>query len=312
MSYQQSRAILREFTGSRPIAYYPGLAKKVGGAKAAIMLSQLLYWSENRVVKERDGWLYKSVEEFEEETGLTKREQQTARNKLSSIGVIDIELKGIPRTWYYRVNFNELIEYLTASHWEQNRPNVGTESVSMLETKAPQLNNESENTTENTHAEQEKKSSEDDFSDWFENRPAPKIRKLRSKEDIRAGVMRAIGKFEDKYKDGELPLADYPEVVRPALRQICLLWGLRPASGKSKGMWIDSTMEIIDTCEGLDVTEVIARVQKDCERREREGGNPLTISGPQSLVNMCRAKAGEMRIKRDEPVQTSEDGSIYV
>jgi hypothetical protein len=51
--------------GGRVVAYSPGLARRVGGVKAAVMLSQLLYWSGMPDVRQRGGWLYKSVEEME-------------------------------------------------------------------------------------------------------------------------------------------------------------------------------------------------------------------------------------------------------
>ncbi len=100
--------------GGRVVAYYPGLARRVGGVKAAVMLSQLLYWSGVPVVRQRGGWLYKSVEEMERETGLTKAEQQTARKALLALGLVEARLKGIPRTWFYRVDLPRLAALVEA------------------------------------------------------------------------------------------------------------------------------------------------------------------------------------------------------
>jgi hypothetical protein len=105
---QDIKKLFVEILGSRVVAYYPALARRVGGVKAAVMLSQLMYWSNTKDAKERGGWLYKAVEEFEEETGLTGLEQQSARRCLMTAGVIEAKLKGVPRRWWYRVDVDGL------------------------------------------------------------------------------------------------------------------------------------------------------------------------------------------------------------
>ena len=111
MNTQKYQEFIRNMLGGKVIAYYPILAKSLGGAKNAVMLSQLIYWSNNRVAKKRGGWFYKSVEEFCDETGLTKDEQRTARNELARLGVIETKLTGrVPRTWHYKVNIEAIVE----------------------------------------------------------------------------------------------------------------------------------------------------------------------------------------------------------
>ena len=56
-----------ELIGCRPVAYWPYLARHVGGVKAAVMLSQLLYWNGDQSVSKRDGWFWKTTEELEVE-----------------------------------------------------------------------------------------------------------------------------------------------------------------------------------------------------------------------------------------------------
>src|SRR5512144_935795 len=83
-------SFLQQITGSRRVVRYcPALAEKVGGAKAALLLSQLIYWSSDPAVRRRDGWILKSVDGMCVETGLTKAEQATARNALAGLGVIE-------------------------------------------------------------------------------------------------------------------------------------------------------------------------------------------------------------------------------
>ena len=63
----------------RPIAYHASLARHVGGVATAIFLGQLMYWDE-RSTDERG--VHKESKQWEEETGLSYREQTTARKKL--------------------------------------------------------------------------------------------------------------------------------------------------------------------------------------------------------------------------------------
>ncbi len=97
--------LLNEFFTSKIIAFKKPFVK-LGGIGPALMLSQLTYWSDKGTLS--DGWFYKTVKEFTEETGMTRYEQETARRKLKSLGVIDVELRGIPAKLHYRVNLNIL------------------------------------------------------------------------------------------------------------------------------------------------------------------------------------------------------------
>jgi hypothetical protein len=56
----------------------------------AALFRQMTYWT-NR--SDDDGWVYKTQEEWEEETGLSRYEQR-ARKKLRSIGVLLEKRKG--------------------------------------------------------------------------------------------------------------------------------------------------------------------------------------------------------------------------
>ena len=144
--------VLIDMLEDRPVAYHPKLAKCVGGVKAAIMLCQLLYWAAGKTAKARDGWFYKSVNDMEEETGLSKEEQQTARDKLDNLGVIESKLKGIPRTWHYRVNRERLRQVIVErlSHWEETTANDGGDLPPILGGVSSQLNKNQETTQETT------------------------------------------------------------------------------------------------------------------------------------------------------------------
>ncbi len=66
------------------------------------MLSQAIYWTPR--TKDPEGWFYKSQKEWEEETGLTRSEQEIARKQLKQTGFWQEKLKGVPATLYYCVD----------------------------------------------------------------------------------------------------------------------------------------------------------------------------------------------------------------
>jgi len=104
--------------GGRIIAFNANFARVLGSSNAALFMSQLWYWSNTDVVKERDGWFWKISTEWEEETGLSRRELDTVRKNLRELGVLEEQLVGLPRKVWYKLNrprFYQLIwEYLTA------------------------------------------------------------------------------------------------------------------------------------------------------------------------------------------------------
>ncbi|HZA21577.1 MAG TPA: hypothetical protein VFA32_03060, partial [Dehalococcoidia bacterium] len=78
------RQRVKDLLPNRTVGYSPDLARAVGGATIGLFLSQLLFLSDKG--HDPNGWVYKSEQEMGRETGLTKREQQTARRKLLALG----------------------------------------------------------------------------------------------------------------------------------------------------------------------------------------------------------------------------------
>ncbi|STW99198.1 hypothetical protein [Kluyvera ascorbata] len=92
----------------RPIAFQRSFVRLGVGITGALLLSQIVYW-QNRM----DGqWFYKTQADLEEETGLTRYEQEGARKKLVSCGVLEEAKRGIPAKLYFRVNQLRLEELL--------------------------------------------------------------------------------------------------------------------------------------------------------------------------------------------------------
>lgn len=92
----------------RPIAFQRSFVRLGVGITGALLLSQIVYW-QNRMEGQ---WFYKTQADLEEETGLTRYEQEGARKKLVSCGVLKEEKRGIPAKLYFRVNQERLEELL--------------------------------------------------------------------------------------------------------------------------------------------------------------------------------------------------------
>ncbi len=90
----------------RPIAFHRPLVGVAGGVLSALMLSQALYWSKRTF--DPQGWFWKTQAEWEEETGMGRREQETARARLRQTRFWKEELRGIPAKMHFRVDLDLL------------------------------------------------------------------------------------------------------------------------------------------------------------------------------------------------------------
>jgi hypothetical protein len=133
---QSHRQKIKDLLPNRVVGYSPDLARAVGGATTGLFLSQLLFLSDKGANPE--GWVYKSEQEMGRETGLTKREQQTARRKLLSLGVITIERRGFKFTYHFKVIWQRLYEVIERFQREQNVPTEKVEPVQNVPTEQEQ------------------------------------------------------------------------------------------------------------------------------------------------------------------------------
>nr|WP_252724371.1 hypothetical protein [Vibrio hepatarius] len=76
------------------------------GITGALMLSQSIYWSRRT---NSSGWFYKTQDEWQDETGMSRRELDTARKKLRNLGILEEKKQGVPCKVFYRINEPNLI-----------------------------------------------------------------------------------------------------------------------------------------------------------------------------------------------------------
>jgi hypothetical protein len=141
---QTHRQKIKDMLPNRTVGYSPDLAKIVGGATTGLYLSQLLFQSDKG--HNPEGWVYKSEQEMGKETGLTKREQQTARRKLLALGVISIMRGGFRNTYHFKVIWEKLYQVIAGikrpqnAATQKNEPlqNVPAEPVQTVPTQPPE------------------------------------------------------------------------------------------------------------------------------------------------------------------------------
>ena len=118
-----------------------------GDLTTAAILNQLVFYSDKG--KRSDGFFYKSYKEWEEETGLTKRQVSYSIGKIKDLGLVETKLKkanGSP-TIHYKLDYDKLLDSIvTKCHYrlEQN-VTIDSDKVSQSLTE-----NTTEITTENT------------------------------------------------------------------------------------------------------------------------------------------------------------------
>lgn len=125
----------------KPVAYRPDLARILGGVKCAVFVCQMLYWTGKGA--RADGFIWKTQSELEQETGLTRYEQEGARKKLLELGVIEEKRAGIPARMHYRVNL-DVLERLISDYYHKQDCGKPTNCI------AENQQTITENTAENT------------------------------------------------------------------------------------------------------------------------------------------------------------------
>ena len=244
----------------RPIAYHRVFVTLTGSVKAAILLSQATYWQKR--ARQADGWWYKSAEEWEEETGLTRREQETARRDCGKYLMTD--LRGVPATLYWKVDEQELTNALI-----QFGGNVktGLHETSKLDSpKTPNINRNAEITTETTQKADYNLLFKGDFREYPEH-----LWNIAQTLQTEWGFALPT-KPQKKHSKGEYAFF------------IMAMDDIKSAAGefKAESLLTDVRREFVDYME------------------KHGGVAPFTVGKPTALITSVSAKAREMRIKPQE------------
>jgi len=131
----------------RPIAYHRVFVTLTGSVKAAVFLSQAVYWQKR--AKQKDGFWYKTSEEWTEETGLSRHEQDTARKACEKY--LKSDLRDVPARLYWKVDEEALSEDLIAVFGQSSLPKSGKQESR----KASNINKNAETTTDKSLSEKD-------------------------------------------------------------------------------------------------------------------------------------------------------------
>ncbi|OGM18803.1 hypothetical protein A2686_02070 [Candidatus Woesebacteria bacterium RIFCSPHIGHO2_01_FULL_38_10] len=115
---------LLEVLSIKPIAFNPLLAKAIGSVKAGLLLSQLLYWWGKGQNPE---WIYKTIDEIEEETALSRYEQDGAIQKIKNLKLVEVKRKGIPAKRHFKLNLGNISKLVCGNStnlFEENQQSI--------------------------------------------------------------------------------------------------------------------------------------------------------------------------------------------
>jgi hypothetical protein len=94
-----------------PVSFHRCLVPITGGVAAALMLSQAI-WTSQTLEPEANGWFLKSQDQWTDETGLSRWEQQTARRVLRDAGFLEERRLDMPAKLYHRVRAAQVLRAL--------------------------------------------------------------------------------------------------------------------------------------------------------------------------------------------------------
>ena len=291
-----SKSTVMGLLADRPVAYHPDIARIVGGVKAAVFLCQLLYWTGKG--KRRDGFIWKTQAEMEKETGLTRCEQEGARKKLGTLGVLDEKLAGIPATLHYRVNTEQLAELMDAFYNKQDCGKPANSDVENLQT-----NPEStlENTTHGAGAplalagekQEQELVGEPALDAALGERQTPKVAPITSTGDWTKGASdpwRTWGAESEELQRQKRRFGPNADAVLKLGHELNKALGLHPiwSNPKKVKSWTAGLNACLQAAGeyGHDLVMETARKMRE---------DKLTIKDPWSIEGMVAAAAAEKR-----------------
>ena len=103
-----------------PVSFHRCLVPVTGGITSALMLSQAI-WTTHALEPAAEGWFMRSQEEWTEETGLSRWEQETARRALRRAGLLEDRRFGMPARLWFRIcpaAVWRALQVSAGNHWQ--------------------------------------------------------------------------------------------------------------------------------------------------------------------------------------------------
>jgi len=111
----------------RSVAYQAVFTQLDGvNVQGAIFLSQALFLTQTPTAAKRGGWFWKeqqgAADSWEAETGMSPKQQVTARRQLTTLGVLEEKRCGVPAKTWYRVDVDRLAQVLAEALDDDESP----------------------------------------------------------------------------------------------------------------------------------------------------------------------------------------------
>ena len=113
--------IIRSMSGQSNSLVIPKIYLQLtGDLNSALILSQCIFWSDKGGRK--DGYIYKTKAEWENETSLTRHEFDSAKNRLVESGFVDFQVKRANGhgTLHFKVDTDKLMQALRTVEYSSN------------------------------------------------------------------------------------------------------------------------------------------------------------------------------------------------
>ena len=114
-------SIICSLSGMNNFITTPTIYVKIcGDLNSAILLNQIIYWSDK--TKRKDGFFYKTYKEWEDEICLSQYQVKKSIDNLERLGLVETKLhkaNGSP-TKHYKPNFENLKELMFSYHQKQS------------------------------------------------------------------------------------------------------------------------------------------------------------------------------------------------
>ncbi len=129
---------IKDLTGQSNVLTIPrAFIKITGDIKAALFLSQCIYWSDK--TDRKDGYFYKDYADWEDETGLTRKELDAARKKTTQfVKTKLLKANGAP-TLHYSVDMEGLYQYVEEHYEEFQEPRIAKKQRTAKRKSKPDL-----------------------------------------------------------------------------------------------------------------------------------------------------------------------------
>lgn len=131
-NYKAMRELTRRLSGQENVFTVPRIyVQYTGDLTTAVLLNQIVFYSDKS--KRRDGFFYKTYEEWEKEICLSKRQVRYATDKLKELGIVETKIKkanGAP-TVHYKLDYDKLVDSIVTKCHFPIEQNVTIESNKM-------------------------------------------------------------------------------------------------------------------------------------------------------------------------------------